>query len=309
MGKEHNHGHKRHNHGHSRGKVNSNNLLIATLLNIIITMVEVAGGIISNSFALLSDALHNFGDTIAIFLAYISNKVSKRPPTQQRTFGFKRIEILAALINGIAMIAICIYLFIEAYYRLKNPTKINGALMVIVATIGLLANFIAMALLQKDKDKNINVKAAYLHLLGDTLSSITVIIGGVFIYFYRIYWLDPLLTFIIGAYVLKEAISILRQAYLILVQATPENLDLEKVRSELECLPEVDNIHHVHAWQLDDVQIHFECHVDLKNDYLISRTETIMFKIKEILKNNYQIDHTTIQFEYNCCDDKSMVKK
>lgn len=302
--KQHSHHHRHNlNDSHQVGK----NLLLATILNFVITAVEIAGGVMSNSFALLSDALHNFSDTIAIFLAYISNKISQRKPTTKKTFGFKRIEILTAMLNGLILIVICIFIFIEAWKRLQNPQPINGLLMTVVAVIGLIANFIAVALLQHDKNKNLNVKAAYLHLIGDTLSSVVVVIGGVFIYWFNVLWLDPVLTFIIGIYILKETVVIIYQAYLILLQATPPELNLEEVIAVLEKHVEIENAHHVHAWKLNDSQIHFECHIDLKTDYRISETEAILFKIKETLKNKFGIEHTTIQFEYNCCNDKSII--
>jgi len=294
---------------HHHTDIKSENLLLAVALNFLITIVEIGGGILSNSYALLSDAMHNFGDTIAIFLAYLSNKISKRSPTLTKTFGFKRIEIFAALINGIALVVICIFLLYGAVIRLKNPSPINGMMMVIVAIVALLSNFIAMALLNRDKEKNLNIKAAYLHLLIDTLSSVAVVIGGILIFRFKIYWIDPILTFIISIYIVKEAWYILKQSYLIFLQATPEDMDLTKVKFSIEVMEEVENVHHIHAWKLNDTQNHFECHIDLKKDIRISETEEVLFKIKKMLTDEYNIVHTTIQFEYNCCDDKSIVKK
>ena len=309
MSTNHNHNKEEGHHHHKHSEVNSENLLFATLLNFTITIVEIVGGIISGSFALLSDALHNFGDTIAMFLAYISDKISKRSATSEKTFGFKRVQILAAMINGLAMAVICIYIVIEAYHRFNNPQPIKGAIMVVIASIGLLGNFIAMSILHNDKEKNLNVKAAYIHLLSDTLSSVAVVIGGVLIYFYKIYWIDPVITFIIAIYVFRETWFILKQAYLILIQAAPTELDLKKVKQAIELLREVENVHHVHAWKLDDKQNHFECHVDLKTDLHISETESVLFKIKQILTEDFNLSHSTIQFEYNCCSDKSMIGK
>jgi cobalt-zinc-cadmium efflux system protein len=309
MGLEHDHNHHSHGHQHHvHGEVKNENLLFATILNFVITVVEIIGGLFSGSFALLSDALHNFGDTLAMFLAYLSSRISKRTPTSDKTFGLKRVQILAAMINGLAMAVICIYIIIEAYHRFKNPQPINGAMMVIIATIGLLANFIAMSILQNDKEKSLNVKAAYLHLLGDTLSSVAVVIGGILIYFYRIYWIDPVITFIIAIYIFRETWFVLKQAYLILVQATPAELNLHEVKRAIELLHEVENVHHVHAWKLDDKQNHFECHVDLKTDLHISETDAVLFKIKQILSEDFNLNHSTIQFEYNCCNDKSLIK-
>ncbi len=303
----HSHGHS-HGHGHGHIDLDSKNLLWATLLNLIITTVEIAGGILSNSLALLSDAIHNLGDTFAVLLAWIANKISKRSATSRKTFGYKRAEILAALLNAALLIVIIVFLFREAIIRFDNPEPIKGLLMFVVATIGLLANLTAVLLLKKDSDKNINIRAAYLHLLGDTVSSVAVIVGSVLIYFFKIYWLDPVLTILIGLYILKETFSILQESLDILMQSTPKNIEPEKIQASLINIEGIENIHHVHIWKLNDTLVHFECHVDASEDYPISETNKIKKQIEEILFHEFEINHITIQFEYNCCDDKRLIK-
>jgi cobalt-zinc-cadmium efflux system protein len=287
--------------------LSSGKLLLSTLLNLIITITEVIGGLISNSLALFSDALHNLGDTFAVFIAYIAHLISKRKYTDRKTFGYKRIEILAALFNGIILIAVIIYLFIEAVKRLHNPEPVKGLIMMVIAVLGLSVNLFSVLLLRKDSGKNINIKAAYLHLLGDTVSSIAVIAGGLFIYYFAIYWIDPVITVLIGLYLLKETYSVLKQAVDILMQGVPEDLELGKVKMAIEQIPEIDNIHHIHAWNLNDKETHFECHIDLATDLKISETEKIRGKIHNILVNKFNIKHVTIQCEYNSCDDKNMI--
>ncbi|HEY9122859.1 MAG TPA: cation diffusion facilitator family transporter [Bacteroidales bacterium] len=296
------HSHQRHSHA-------GDNLLIATVLNITITIVEVAGGLLSNSIALLSDALHNFGDSIAVFLAYVSNKISQKGPSAKKTFGYKRVEIIAAMLNSLILVVICAYLLYESWHRMINPKPVQGLIMTIVATVGLLANLFAVFLLHKDKNRNINIKAAYLHLLSDTVSSIGVVIGGLLIYFYKIYWIDPIITIIISLYIFKETWGILKQAYLILIQAAPEGVEIDDILEVLERYEEIENVHHVHIWKLNDTEIHFECHIDMKNNVRLSETEELMHRIKKILFEKFNIVHTTIQFEYNCCDDKSIIYK
>jgi cobalt-zinc-cadmium efflux system protein len=283
------------------------NLLLSVILNLSVTIAEVIGGLISNSLALLSDALHNLGDTFAIFIAYLANIISKRNHTDKKTFGYKRIEILAALFNAIILVVIIIYLFTEAWHRLYNPEPVKGLIMFVVAVIGFLANLFSILLLKKLSGHSINIKAAYLHLLGDTISSVIVIITAILIYFFNFYWIDPLVTFILGIYLLKETYLIVKESVDILMQATPRGLDLMQVKQTLEILPEIDNIHHVHAWNLNDQDIHFECHVDLKSDIRISETEKIREKMHEILLNKFNINHITIQYEFNCCEDKNMI--
>jgi cobalt-zinc-cadmium efflux system protein len=296
-----------HDHHHHHKDISGKNLLITSLLNLAITIVEIAGGLISNSLALLSDALHNLGDTSAVFIAYMAHLISRKGRTSKKTFGYKRIEILAALFNAIVLIVITSYLFVEAFRRIRHPEPIKGNVMFVVAVVGLLANILSVLLLKRDSKHNINVRAAYLHLLGDTISSVAVIAGAVFIYFFGWYWIDPLITFIVGLYILKETWVVLKQAVEILMQGTPEDLDLTEVKEALEDLPEIDNIHHVHAWNLNDNEIHFECHVDLNDDIRVSQTEKIKDKIHEILLNKFNITHVTIQYEFNCCDNKEMI--
>ena len=296
-----------HGHLHSHNEIKSRNLLISTLLNLIITVVEIIGGLVSHSLALLSDALHNLGDTSAVFIAYVAHLISKKDYTDKRTFGYKRIEILAALFNAVLLIVIIVYLFIEAVKRIKNPETIRGNIMFIVACVGFVANLIAVFLLKNDSHKNLNIRAAYLHLLGDTVSSVTVILGAVFIYLFNFYWLDSAITIAVGIYLLIQTYSILRKSIDILMQAKPRDLDLDEVKRELEHLAEVDNIHHVHAWNLNDSEIHFECHVDLVDDIRVSQTEEIKDKIHAILLNKFNITHVTVQYEFNCCDNKEMI--
>lgn len=305
-GHGHNHGHG-HSHGHTHGQLSGNSLLWATLLNVVITIAEVIGGLVSNSLALLSDAVHNLGDTIAIFLAFIANRISKFSANERKTFGYKRIEILAALFNAVTLIVIIVFLFREAWQRFNNPEEINGIVMFVVAVIGLLANLAAVLLLKGDSKKNINIKAAYLHLLGDTVSSVAVIVGSVLIIWFGITWIDPLITFLIGLYILKETYSVLREAIDILMQSTPKDIDIIAIQAELGKIEGVDNIHHVHVWNLNDSQIHFECHADVSTDLKISETSQIQHQIENILRHKFGISHVTIQFEHYCCTEKELI--
>lgn len=305
---EHNHPHGS-SHSHHHHDLNEKNLLAATILNVIITTAEIIGGLAANSLALLSDAIHNLGDTIAIMLAYVANKIGKKDATEEKTFGYKRIEILAALLNAIILISITLFLFIEAYKRFLSPEPIKGLIMFVVATIGLLANLAAVFLLRKDAGHNLNIRAAYLHLLGDTISSVAVIAGSILIYFFEIFWVDPLVTVLIGLYILKEAYSVLREAVDILMQGTPSEINLPHIVREVEKEAQIENVHHVHSWRLDDKQIHFECHVDLNEDLPLSKVDQIRAKVEDLLQNKYGISHVTIQFEYNCCSEKALIHK
>jgi len=295
-----------HNH-HYINEPNQKNILISVVLNLLITLAEFVGGLLSNSLALLSDAAHNLSDTLALILAYVAHRVSKRKPNPSKTFGYKRIEILAALFNATVLIAISIFLFWEAWERFRNPEPIKEGIMFIVATIGLLANLISVFLLRKDSQHNLNIKAAYLHLLGDTFSSVAVIGGSILIYYFDTIWVDPLLTVIIGIFIIKETFGILKETIGILMAASPKGIRIEEIQEKIEALSEVSNMHHIHVWNLTDAEIHFECHVDLCENLTIQESDVVRQKIEDILTSQYGIHHVTIQMEYDACDEKKSI--
>lgn len=307
---EHNHehhSHHSHHHHHHGGDLDGKRLGFSVVLNLTITLVQVIGGLLSNSLSLLSDAVHNLSDGIALWIAYIANKISKRDSTSKMTFGYKRVEILAAFVNAMTLLFICGYLVYEAIVKFAHPETINGSLMLIVATIGLLANLISVLLLQRDKDHNINVKAAYLHLMGDTLSSVAVIIGGVFIWLYQIYWLDPVITILICAYIFYHSIDIVKESGSILMQRKPKGISIKQVSEYINSFKEVANVHHIHIWSLGDNDSYIECHIDFNTDLKLSEVDAIRHKIAEGLEEKFHIHHTTIQTEFNCCDEKGLI--
>lgn len=290
--------HSKHRNHHRHQPVNARNLLAATFLNLVITIVEIAGSILSGSIALLSDALHNMSDTFATFIAYMATLVARRGANPKKTFGYKRIEILSALLNAVILLVMCVFLIREAYQRLNDPRPVNSLVMVVVAMIGLLANLFAVVMLKKDAHKSINVKAAYVHLVGDMLSSVLVVVGGLLIQFWHIYWVDPLITVLISLYIIREAYVILKESVDILMQSAPGHLDLEKIKKRVETDPEVNNMHHLHAWMLTDQEVHLEAHIELVNDLKLSQVKSISRQIETLLKHDFRIHHITLQFEY-----------
>ena len=296
-----------HNHTHNDNEQSKSNLIITMLLNFLITIVEIIGGILSGSLSLISDALHNFSDGVSIIITYIAILLSKKPRTLKYTFGLKRAEILAAIINSSTLIIISFYLIKEAIERLYSPTPVTGTLMLIVASAGLVANALGTFLLRKGAKGNINVRAAYFHLLSDAISSVAVIVGSIFIIFLNIYWVDPLLTILISLYILKEAYSIIKEAVDIIMMSSPHDIDLQKVKKIIEGIPEVKNIHHVHIWKLNDNDIHFESHIEVE-DTLISNTILIQKSIEDKLHKAFDINHFTLQFECDKCADKGLVQ-
>lgn len=284
------------------------NLIITMVLNFIITLVEVIGGLLSGSLSLLSDALHNFSDGISVIVSFIALKLSKRENTLKNTFGYKRAEILAALFNSSFLIIIYFFLFKEAYLRIQHPQNIESKIMITVALVGFVANTISVFLLKSGSKDNMNIRSAYVHLFSDSLSSVAVIIGGIFIYYFDLTIVDPILTFIIGAYVLKEGFEILKKSASILMEKTPVQINILKIKEVVEKIPEVDNLHHVHIWQVDDKEFLFEGHIDVKENINLSKAEELRSNISSILFNEFGINHTTIQIEYNTCKDKEIIK-
>lgn len=288
-------------------QVNSGNVLISVLLNAIITIAEFIGGIMSHSLALLSDALHNLSDTLAIAFSYMAIKISRRHATPHKTFGYKRFEIIAAFINSLILIGISGYLFWEAYKRFSNPEPVGTGLMLVVAIIGLLANLFAIILLHRDAGKSLNIKAAFLHLLGDTLSSAGVVLGAVVMHYWGLYWVDPALTVAIGILIIWNSRAVLKESYNILMQGTPENMDISRIKRTIEQYPEVNNLHHVHVWRLNDFETHFECHVDLAKDLRVSDADQLRMRIEKLLQEKFSVQHITLQMEHGSCNSQKTI--
>lgn len=283
-------------------------LLLSVVLNAMITLIELAGGILSNSLALVSDAIHNLSDTLALALAWLANSIGKRKPDSRHTFGYQRIEILSAFINASVLTTVSIYIIYEAIIRLLNPEQVKSELMLIVASIGLFANMISMFFLHRDAKKNLNIKAAYLHLLGDTVSSVAVVGGAIVIHFTRILWIDPALTLIISIVIIRQAYYILQESIDILMQSSPGHLNIKDIKTLLEKHPLVRNVHHIHCWQLHDHKVHFEAHIETCQDLKLSESGELRAEIENLLLDNFKINHVTLQIEYDICVDKDMIK-
>ena len=278
------------------------------MLNFVITIAQIAGGIISGSLALISDALHNFSDGIAVILSYIAIKLKQKDNSQRHTFGLKRAEILAAVINSAVLIIIYFFLFYEAIARFLKPRKIEAITMTIVALIGLIANLIGTFLLKRDSKNSINVRSSYVHLFGDSISSVAVILGGVAITVWNVMWIDPLLTIIIGIYIIKESYDILGEAIHVLMEGAPADLSLDEIKNAVEKFPEVDDIHHIHIWTVGDNDIHLEAHVNV-SDMKISESDKLRNKIEQLLESKFGIRHITLQFECNQCLEDGLLGK
>ena len=298
-----------HAHSHPDGLdgVKGKNLLITIALKIVLTIAEVLGGWFSGSLSLLSDALHTLNDVLSIVISWFAVKMAAKEHDKKNTFGYRRATIIAAVINATLLIIMSLFLFREAYFKFIQPEKINALLVIVIAAIGIVLNAVAVYLLHKSSGDDLNMRAVYLHFLSDALSSVGVMVGGVVIYYFNAYWIDPLLTVLIGLYILKESYEILKESANILMQGTPKTVDIDEIAEELEKMDAIKNIHHVHIWALDEHTLFFEAHVNLQNDILVSELSDVYAKLEQVLKGRFGVTHLTIQFEYNCCEDVGRV--
>lgn len=275
-------------------------ILLVTAINLGITIAEIVGGIASGSLALLSDSAHNLGDTFAIALSFVALRLSARASTPRRTYGYKRAEILVAFFNALVLALVSVYLIYQAILRFLHPQPILVEWMAPVAALGLAGNLVCVLLLHAHAHHSLNIRSGYLHLLGDTLSSVAVLGGAAAVYLQPAFtWVDPIVSLVISVYILKESKDILVRTTDILMQSSAE-LDYEAIKRDIEAVEGVQNIHHVHTWLANEHTVHFEAHVELA-DMLLSETKGIRETVEEILESKYGVSHITLQFECRCC--------
>jgi len=293
--------------GHHHHEVSGKNLFWTIVLNVIITLSQIVGGIISGSLALLSDAMHNFSDVLALVIAYMANRLAARPNNASKTFGYKRAEILAALFNASVLIGIAVFLIVEAAHKFYHPEPINSVWVIGLGTLSILLNTASVLLVKEDSHENMNVRAAYLHLLTDVMTSIAVVLGGVLMYYFGIFWVDPLISALIAIYLIWASFGLVKESSAILMQFTPENIDVDEVVKTIESEPEIKDVHHVHIWKLNDHQINLEAHLDFHEDVTLSTSNRVIDRLEKKLHDTYDIEHTTFQCEYQRDDNKSMI--
>ncbi|NBL01146.1 MAG: cation transporter, partial [Erysipelotrichia bacterium] len=284
---EHHHDHD--THGHHHHEVTGKNLFLSIVLNVFITTAQVIGGVVSGSLALLSDALHNFSDVMALLIAWWANKVSSKESSEEKTFGYKRAEIVAALFNASVLAGIGVYLIVEGVAKLMHPHVIDSDIVIYLALLGIVFNFVSVLLLQKDAKENLNMKAAYLHLLSDTMTSVAVLIGGLSMKYFGAYWIDPLITIAIALYLIQTSFSLIKETMAILMQFSPKHLHVKDIEKSILVFESVENLHHVHLWRLNDKEIHLEAHVDFKENLPLSEVTCVIARIEEKLEEHFGI--------------------
>ncbi len=294
-------------HNHSKHRMKDRNLIISILLNILITAAQIVGGLVSGSLALLSDALHNFSDVISLIVSYVASKLSRQKASFDRTFGYKRAEILAAFINASTLVVVAILLIIEAYKRFQNPQPIESSLVIWLAVIAIFANGFSVLLIKKDAKHNLNMRSAYLHLFSDMMASVAVLIGGLLMMFYQWFWVDSVLTLLIAIYLIGVGFDLLIKSSKMLMLFTPDHINVKDVVRAVHKLPKVNRLHHVHIWGLNDAELHLEAHLEFKEDISLSEFDRILHDIESLLHEQFEINHVNIQPEFNKEDPKGII--
>ena len=291
----------------AKHQVTSRNLVLSIVLNIAITLSQIIGGIISGSLALISDAIHNFSDVVSLLLSFFAHKLSRKKASIQQTFGFKRAEIIAAFINASTLIIVAFYLIYEAIHKFFNPEPIEASLVVWLALLGVIFNGVSVLLLQKDAKHNLNMRSAYVHLFTDMLASIAVLIGGLLMYWYQWFWVDSVLTFAIAIYLIIVGLDLLKKSTQILMLFTPSNIDIKEIVREVNQIPGVGKLHHIHVWLLNEEELHLEAHLDCEKDIHMSEFNDLLHQIEEVLYKKFNINHVNIQPEFQKVDPKDII--
>jgi cobalt-zinc-cadmium efflux system protein len=271
--------------------------MLATLLYVALTLIA---GLRAHSLALISEAGHNMSDFLALALSFVAVYFQTRPPTSQKTFGYQRAGVLAAFLNAATLILISLWIGIEAVHRLNSPVAVQPRLMMIVAAAGVVMNGVIAALLW-GVARDVNMRSAFIHMAGDTLSTAAVIAGGACILFTGQNWVDPVLSLLIAALILWSSVDIVRETLNILLEGTPRGLSLEKIRAGMEAVEGVINVHDLHVWSLGSQSHALACHIQI-SDIPPSESDCILQKINALAKERFHIHHTTIQFECENCE-------
>jgi len=295
------------------------------ILTSLILVAEIIGGLMSGSLALLSDAAHVFMDIFALALSFVALRLAIRPPDDQHSFGWHRLEVVAALINGASLFFISVGIWIEAAKRFQHPVAVHSTEMLVIAVIGLVVNVVVAFILgghdhahgghdhgqghdhdhseaTSSQKRNLNVQSAFLHVLGDAISSVGVIIAAIIIHFTKIEWIDPLISILIGVIIFISAFRVLKSALHILIEGVPEGLSIKEINSRMSEVEAVKTVHDLHVWNLGSDEVSLSAHVVLE-DAQEDQQPAIMDQLKQLLDEEFHIQHTTIQFEKKpCCD-------
>ena len=280
---------------------------LSILLNVVITITQAIGGVLSGSLALLSDALHNFSDVISLIISFVANRYATKAASEEKTFGYKRAEIIAAFINAASLIILASFLIYESILRFITPEPIQADWVIALAILGVVVNGLSVLLLHRSAAQNMNLKSAYLHLMSDMSASVAVLLGGIAMYYYEWFWVDSVLTLGIALYLLVMGYQLLKDSFHVLMLFTPDSIDLKKLRLAIKIDPRIQNIHHLHVWRVNEYENHLEAHIDFNENISITDFDEILEKIEAILLNDFGVNHVNIQPEYKKDDNKNII--
>ncbi|WP_029521574.1 cation diffusion facilitator family transporter [Persephonella sp. IF05-L8] len=285
---------------------NKNKLFVAIALNILIVIAQIVAGLYSGSLALITDAVHNFQDVVSLIIAYIAIIFMAKKPTRRMTFGYLRSEVMAGFINSAFLLGAIFLIILNSIERLFKSEEVQSIYLIVIGGIAFIINAFSAWLLgfhhhhhgeeEHHHHEDLNIRAAYLHLLSDAGISLGVVIGGIIMYFYGIYWVDPLISILFSLYILKETIPVLKKSYMILMEATPSNLNIADIKKEILSIPQIKDVHDVHVWALSSKDIYLSAHVSLEGQTTIEDFNKILEELKERL-GRYGINHITVQPE------------
>lgn len=288
-------------------EVQGKNLVLSIVLNVIITIAQLIGGIISGSLALISDALHNFSDVLSLVFSLVAHKLSRRKATIENTFGYKRAELIAAFVNASTLIIVAFILIYGAFERFFNPQPIESNLVIWLAFLGIIVNGLSVLFLKKDAEHNINMKSAYLHLLTDMLASVAVMVGGILMKYFGWFWVDSVMTILIAVYLIIVGIKLLLTSTKMLMLFTPDHINIKEIVREVHKINGVGKLHHIHVWHLNDEELHLEAHLDCSEDIKMSEFNILLDKIEQVLFIKFHINHINIQPEFKKIDPKEFI--
>jgi len=286
-----------HSHAQQRTSKVLSLSLLATLIYIILL---VGAGLRAHSLSLLSEAGHNLSDFLALLLSWFAVYMQSLPPNSTKTYGYQRAGVLAAFVNALALVVVAFFIFWEAGHRLYAPAHVAPRLMIGVAAAGVVMNGVIAAMLWASS-RDVNIRSAFLHMLGDTLSTAAVIVGGFGILLTGQTWIDPALSMAIGALILWSSWEIIRETLNILLEGTPRGMELQRITAVIAAIPGVNSVHDLHVWSLGSESHALSCHISIP-DIPLSESEQILREVKERLRAGFRIEHTTIQFEHVVCE-------
>lgn len=290
------------NHLHEHDLSNKKALIYSLTITFIFMMVEMIGGYISGSLSLISDSIHMLADVTALSTALWANNFAMKKPNELKSYGYKRIEIIVGFINALILVSISFLILKEGIERLFNPTNINTNQLLVVAFIGLIVNIISALIMYSGSKNSINMKGAFLHIIGDLLGSVGVIIAGIIIYFTGWLYADAIVSILISLLILFSVINLIKDSFDILMEGTPKNINNDEIIKKLLLLKNVSNVHDLHIWSLSEEDILLTAHI-VTEDQLISDCKLTINKIKDILHNDFNIKHATLELESFVCDE------